>query len=555
MLPSSSTSGSTSAIGAAVSSPSPVGNHSGHNEAAVVIPSGSSSSGSAPNAMGTGSSSSVAGGAIPPTIPENDNDNTEDTAASTDATAPATAVAHTPITRADSVRKYNNIEDVLSPTTVTHSGETAVTPSKATSANANPAANGKRVNSLRRANIPPPLGLQSQPTTATSASTSNTTTTTNTTNVTNAPVSARLQIPLDPHARHFSIGSAHEHSPQRVMKPRVRYLGKLPRYGQQPSQSQSQQQQQQQLRAQVAPQQVPQPAIQSQAQQQQQQHQQMMLNAMMLQQQAQQQYMMMMGMYPYMYGGNGEIPGQMQGQLPMQYPMPYPMQYPMQMPLQSPMAAQPPRSAMLPNFPPQTYPYFRNQSTIDSSSSSLLNKGLHQSLNHAHPYTHTPTVPRIPEGHESSGSQPPSHRKSRSMGSAAAMATAGVGGGIGVPGGVTRSPTRRQAQGQTQTQGQPQANGRAHPRGQTQERSPASSSSSSGEDEEEADLAIESDALPTPVFTKPPEPPELMQGEVRIMQNKFSFEFPVNSPAVDRKMFLSICNKIWTESRELDKDI
>lgn len=468
-------SSSTSGIAPAVSSPSPVGNvHGTENVVAHADTSGSGAT--APSAMGTGSSSSVVGVTVAPEADTGSN------------------AGNAPITRADTVRKYNNIEDVMSPTALTHPGETAVTPSRVHSVAASTNA-GKRANSLRRANIPPPLGLQSQPTTATSGATSNTTTTTN--NTGNAPVSARLNIPIDPHARHFSIGSIHEQSPQRVTKPRVRYLGKLPRYGQVRPQGVGPQQQPTHGAAQPPP-----PPSQQQ---------QMMLNAMMLQQQAQQQYMMMMGMYPYPYGG--EVPMQMP--MPMQYPQQYPQQYP----LQSPMATQPPRSAMLPSFPPQTYPYFRNQSTIDSSSSSLLNKGLHQTLNHPHAaYAHTPTVARIPEVHEgSSVSRPPSHRKSRSMSSA------------------TASPTKQQPQPQQQ-----------------QQHSPASSSSSG---EEEADLAIESDALPTPVFTKPPVPPELMQGEIRIMQNKFSFEFPVNSPPVDRKMFLSICNKIWTESRELDKDI
>lgn len=43
---------------------------------------------------------------------------------------------------------------------------------------------------------------------------------------------------------------------------------------------------------------------------------------------------------------------------------------------------------------------------------------------------------------------------------------------------------------------------------------------------------------------------ELMQGEIRIQRDVFSFEFPGNSPAIDKKMFMSICDKVWDESRE-----
>ncbi|GCF00496.1 hypothetical protein ZYGM_000692 [Zygosaccharomyces mellis] len=43
---------------------------------------------------------------------------------------------------------------------------------------------------------------------------------------------------------------------------------------------------------------------------------------------------------------------------------------------------------------------------------------------------------------------------------------------------------------------------------------------------------------------------ELLQGEIRIQGDVFSFEFPGNSPAIDKKMFMSICDKVWDESRE-----
>lgn len=46
---------------------------------------------------------------------------------------------------------------------------------------------------------------------------------------------------------------------------------------------------------------------------------------------------------------------------------------------------------------------------------------------------------------------------------------------------------------------------------------------------------------------------EPMHGEIRIQRNVFSFEFPGNSPAIDKKMFMSICDKVWDESRELTR--
>lgn len=46
-------------------------------------------------------------------------------------------------------------------------------------------------------------------------------------------------------------------------------------------------------------------------------------------------------------------------------------------------------------------------------------------------------------------------------------------------------------------------------------------------------------------------PEDVLQGEIRIQRNVFSFEFPAYSPAIDKKMFMSICDKVWDESRTL----
>ncbi|GMC19450.1 unnamed protein product [Saccharomyces cerevisiae] len=81
------------------------------------------------------------------------------------------------------------------------------------------------------------------------------------------------------------------------------------------------------------------------------------------------------------------------------------------------------------------------------------------------------------------------------------------------------------------------------------------------EDEEEGtDLAIEDGAVPTPTFTtfqRTSQPqqqsPSLLQGEIRLSSHIFAFEFPLSSSNVDKKMFMSICNKVWNESKELTK--
>ncbi|EJS41380.1 dig1p [Saccharomyces arboricola H-6] len=79
------------------------------------------------------------------------------------------------------------------------------------------------------------------------------------------------------------------------------------------------------------------------------------------------------------------------------------------------------------------------------------------------------------------------------------------------------------------------------------------------DDEESTDLAIEDGAVPTPTFTtfqrslQQHQSPTLLQGEIRLSSHIFAFEFPLSSSNVDKRMFMSICNKVWNESRGLAK--
>ncbi|CCD24183.1 Dig2p NDAI_0C05240 [Naumovozyma dairenensis CBS 421] len=83
------------------------------------------------------------------------------------------------------------------------------------------------------------------------------------------------------------------------------------------------------------------------------------------------------------------------------------------------------------------------------------------------------------------------------------------------------------------------------------------------ENDENPDLAIEEDADSSPTLSENPVPSSvesitpqhvsIMQGEIRILRNAFGFEFPCNSDSIDKKLFLSICGKIWDESKELNK--
>lgn len=68
------------------------------------------------------------------------------------------------------------------------------------------------------------------------------------------------------------------------------------------------------------------------------------------------------------------------------------------------------------------------------------------------------------------------------------------------------------------------------------------------DDTESVHLAIEDNATAFPA--RDPRPPNVL-GEIRISGNVFSYDFPCNSPNIDKKMFMSICDKVWDESRRL----
>lgn len=71
------------------------------------------------------------------------------------------------------------------------------------------------------------------------------------------------------------------------------------------------------------------------------------------------------------------------------------------------------------------------------------------------------------------------------------------------------------------------------------------------DDTESAHLAIEDDPRPFP--SSEPRGPNVL-GEIRISGNVFSYEFPSGRPSIDKKMFMSICDKVWDESRRLVND-
>lgn len=91
-----------------------------------------------------------------------------------------------------------------------------------------------------------------------------------------------------------------------------------------------------------------------------------------------------------------------------------------------------------------------------------------------------------------------------------------------------------------------------------------------GDDIEGSDLAIEEGAVPTPIFTRFPQGISssnvnnnnnssnnnhnnnvMMVGEIRIQDNRYSFEFPQrDNNALNKKIFMSICNQIWNESNK-----
>lgn len=69
-------------------------------------------------------------------------------------------------------------------------------------------------------------------------------------------------------------------------------------------------------------------------------------------------------------------------------------------------------------------------------------------------------------------------------------------------------------------------------------------SSCSEPDDENVEIAIE-DELST-------DPSSVISGEIKIQSDKFAFDFPnSNQESIDKKMFMSICDKVWDECQML----
>lgn len=76
-------------------------------------------------------------------------------------------------------------------------------------------------------------------------------------------------------------------------------------------------------------------------------------------------------------------------------------------------------------------------------------------------------------------------------------------------------------------------------------------------DTEEVDLAIEEGAQPIPMHARQNSAASVanatMQGEIRLQQDSFAFTFSMLDSATDKKMFMSICDKVWDEAQEITK--
>ncbi|OXB41277.1 hypothetical protein B1J92_L12782g [Nakaseomyces glabratus] len=69
------------------------------------------------------------------------------------------------------------------------------------------------------------------------------------------------------------------------------------------------------------------------------------------------------------------------------------------------------------------------------------------------------------------------------------------------------------------------------------------------EDDDHSHLAIEDGAIPTPNITRDVQGAitKDVQGAITINNHSYEFQFPSRTADTDRKLFLSICNKIWSE--------
>ncbi|SCU77479.1 LAMI_0A01288g1_1 [Lachancea mirantina] len=69
------------------------------------------------------------------------------------------------------------------------------------------------------------------------------------------------------------------------------------------------------------------------------------------------------------------------------------------------------------------------------------------------------------------------------------------------------------------------------------------------EEQEDVEIAIEEGAQPTSRdFSLKNEEPKMMRGEITLSNDSFSFEFSLLEEATNKKMFMSICDKIWDDA-------
>lgn len=74
------------------------------------------------------------------------------------------------------------------------------------------------------------------------------------------------------------------------------------------------------------------------------------------------------------------------------------------------------------------------------------------------------------------------------------------------------------------------------------------------DDTEDVDLAIEEGAQPTPMpagTIAEPKAASVMYGEIRLLHDSFAFQFPMLERNTDKKMFMSICDKVWDDAQAL----
>lgn len=71
------------------------------------------------------------------------------------------------------------------------------------------------------------------------------------------------------------------------------------------------------------------------------------------------------------------------------------------------------------------------------------------------------------------------------------------------------------------------------------------------DEEEDVEMAIEDGAMPSPATLAPQN--TVIQGEIKLQQETFAFELSRVQDVTDKKMFMSICDKVWDEAKELSR--